>query len=212
MKRLHVRLIAAVAATVITASCTSDPAAPTSLTPVFSSQERTTAGNVDEDEGENAPSTYAVIGDVPYEPRTPSALSVFPTLIGAINADPDVSRAIHIGDIKSGSTRCSDSWFQTIATSFGTFADPLVYTPGDNEWTDCHRANNGGYNPLERLAKIRQLFFAEPGRTLGVNPAKVKDQRGYPENVTWSASRVQFATFHVIGSNNGRERDRKSVV
>ena len=28
---------------------------------------------------------------------------------------------------------------------------PVIYTPGDNEWTDCHRVNNGGYNPLERL-------------------------------------------------------------
>jgi len=38
---------------------------------------------------------------------------------------------------------------------------------GDNEWTDCHRPNNGGYNPLERLAKVRATFFPSPGRTLG---------------------------------------------
>ena len=47
------------------------------------------------------------------------------------------------------------------------FNDPLVYTPGDNEWTDCHRANNGKYDPLERLAALRAMFFPMPGLTLG---------------------------------------------
>ncbi|MBL0171986.1 MAG: hypothetical protein IPP90_14940 [Gemmatimonadaceae bacterium] len=157
-----------------------------------------------------------MIGDVPYEPRTPaSALSLMPTLIGAINSDPQVTRAIHIGDIKSGSTKCTDAWFQSIATSFSTFADPLVYTPGDNEWTDCHRANNGGYNPLNRLAKIRELFFANPGRTLGGQQQRVDVQRNFPENVSWTASRVIFSTLHVIGSNNGRAAwfgDRKDTI
>ena len=47
------------------------------------------------------------------------------------------------------------------------FADPLVYTPGDNEWTDCHRTSNGGYTPTERLDVIRTTFFPQPGLTLG---------------------------------------------
>ena len=38
---------------------------------------------------------------------------------------------------------------------FNQFARPLIFVPGDNEWTDCHRANNGGYDPLERLAFLR---------------------------------------------------------
>ena len=63
-----------------------------------------------------------------------------------------------------------------IKTQFDRFADPLVYTPGDNEWTDCHRANNGSYNPLERLGKVRQLFFPHPGRTLGQHPVDVASQ------------------------------------
>ena len=39
-----------------------------------------------------------------------------------------------------------------------------MYTPGDNEWTDCHRPNNGAYDPLERLnTGVRETFFATPG-------------------------------------------------
>ena len=89
-------------------------------------------------------------------------------------------------------------------TQFDKFADPFVYTIGDNEWTDCHRANNGAYNPLERLAKIRSLFFAQPDRTLGEHPAKVTSQaaQGIPEDVQFNRADVAFAALHIVGSNN----------
>jgi len=152
---------------------------------------------------DGSPVTYAVIGDVPYSPfATPAGR--FPTLVNAIDADPAVERVIHVGDIKSGSSVCSDAYFQSMATAFTTFADPLVYAIGDNEWTDCHRLNNGGYNPLDRLAAIRQLFFANPGFTLGGQQVRIKDQKDYPENQQWLAADVVFSVFHIIGSNNGR--------
>jgi hypothetical protein len=87
--------------------------------------------------------------------------------LSTINADTDVALVDHLGDIKSGSSMCTDEYFSMIKSQFDRFRDPLVYTVGDNEWTDCHRANNGAYNPLERLDKIRQIFFPHPGLTLG---------------------------------------------
>ena len=150
--------------------------------------------------------TYAVIGDTPY---STFQIQHFTQDIGEINADPDVSRVIHLGDIKSGSTHCdtvdadpATGDFTQIKSDFDLFADPLVYTPGDNEWTDCHRPNNGGYNPLKRLQTIRSMFFATPGQTLGQNPASVDAQDDYPENVTWNQSRVQFGVLNIPGSNN----------
>src|SRR3712207_208337 len=96
---------------------------------------------------------FAVIGDIPY--GAPAA-EAFPEVVDRINAAPDVELVAHLGDIKSGSTLCSDEYFTFIRGQFDRFDDPLVYTPGDNEWTDCHRTNNGGYNPLERLDTIRE--------------------------------------------------------
>ena len=43
----------------------------------------------------------------------------------------------------------------------------VVLTPGDNEWTDCHRVAAGEYQPLERLAKLREVFYPVPGMTIG---------------------------------------------
>jgi hypothetical protein len=144
--------------------------------------------------------TLAVIGDIPYGDPL---IAEFPPDIAQINADPAVRRVIHLGDIKNGSSRCDTTYFQARLDDVQTFADPLVYTPGDNEWTDCHRANNGGYLPTERLATIRRMFFPTPGETLGEDPAEVRFQsRAFPENVGWRSAGVQFGTVHVVGSND----------
>lgn len=171
----------------------------------------------------------AVIGDTPYGSTAPggpqaSNSTAFPNIAATINADPDVSLVIHLGDIKSGSTVCSDAYFQLVKDWFeGTngkgpgLADPLVYTPGDNEWTDCHRANNGGYvptsngtSPAGRLETLRSTFFPVAGQTLGAGtPRTLQSQAADParsafvENTMWTDANVQFGVVHVVGSNNG---------
>ncbi len=142
----------------------------------------------------------AVIGDTPYGRQQEAG---FRQDIEAINADPDVTRVIHLGDIQDGSSRCTDRYLERIRNDFDTFEDPLVYTPGDNEWTDCHRPGKGGFVPTERLSKLRSVFFDRSGRTLGRNPARIATQRRpFVENVRWTQARTVFATIHVPGSNN----------
>ena len=159
-------------------------------------------GEGSSDDHGRAPYTFAVIGDIPYGD---AQIARFPGVVAQINADPAVQLVAHLGDIKSGSTVCSDEYFSWVKQQFDAFADPLVYTVGDNEWTDCHRPNNGGYNPLERLAAIRSVFFAHPGYTLGQHPAEVTSQAaiGVPENVRFTRARVAFAAVDVVGSNDG---------
>jgi hypothetical protein len=103
-----------------------------------------------------------------------------------------------------GSSQCTDQYFAMIKSEFDTFSDPLVYTPGDNEWTDCHRANNGSFNPLERLAAVRSVFFPQPGVTFGKDPIHVQSQAAqcYVEYVSYTRAGVAFAAVHIIGSNN----------
>lgn len=145
--------------------------------------------------------SFAVIGDVPYGA---DQVAAFPGWVDRINAERDVALTIHVGDIKNGSSRCDDSYFSFIREQFDRFTSPLIYSPGDNEWTDCHRANNGAYHPLERLDTIRDTFFTVPDRTLGRKPAKVDSQAelGHPENVTLRQQGVSFTAVHVVGSNN----------
>ena len=146
------------------------------------------------------PLDIAVIGDTPYGD---AAIALFPTMVRSIDADPKVREVIHVGDVKSGSELCSDERFKISEDLFNSFEDPMVYAIGDNEWTDCNRANNGGYNPLERLAKVREEFFPVPGQVLGGRGKAVEAQPGFPENQLWVESRVTFAVLHILGSNNG---------
>jgi hypothetical protein len=154
------------------------------------------------DAGKAAPSSFVfgVIGDVPYGA---AQVAAFPGWVDQISADPDVRFVAHVGDIKNGSSVCSDEYFDFIRGQLDRFDSPVVLTPGDNEWTDCHRPNNGGYDPYERLDALRSTFFPEPGVTLGARTMKVDAQPSFPENVDWRAARVTFTTAHVVGSNNG---------
>lgn len=144
--------------------------------------------------------SFGVIGDIPYGA---AEIAKFPAHIQDINADSSLKFVTHVGDIKNGSSVCSDEYFQYIRAEFDTFEHPLVYTPGDNEWVDCHRTNNGAYNPLERLAKLREVFFNEPGKTLGATmPVKTQEKLGLPEDVRFTQNRVAFSVVSVQGSNN----------
>lgn len=138
--------------------------------------------------------SYAVYGDAPYGtgPTDTSETDATPAFIDAVNADPDVSTVVHVGDIHSGKQYCTEAYDRQIASLWSHFADPMVYTPGDNEWADCHKAAEGGGtydpatgqidyvtdaqgnpvdyangNPVQNLELVRSIFFPQPGATLG---------------------------------------------
>ena len=195
-----------VAVTLSLAACATDKIATPAVDAVPSRQ-----ASLDQSVDNNGHVTYAVIGDFPYGPEKRAEM---PALIDMINSDPAVERVIHLGDIKAGSSSdCSDAYFADIRAQFDTFDDPLVYTPGDNEWTDCHVAskNNGLYTPTERLVAVRNVFFPVVGRTLGVRSAQVTSQAEVDaanaqsvENVMWTRADVVFATINVQGSNDDK--------
>jgi hypothetical protein len=110
------------------------------------------------------------------------------------------------GDTKNGSSLCTDEAIgQDVIDIFNRLHAPTLYSLGDNEWTDCHRTNNGSYDPLERLAFLRSVFFSK-NATQGRHPIKVQRQgepgQAYSENSRFVRSRVEFVALHIPGSNN----------
>ena len=158
--------------------------------------------------------TFTAIGDMPYGDKA-STHPRFAALIGAINA-PKPAFTLHVGDFKSSQMPCSDANFTEQFAFMSTFEQALVYTPGDNEWTDCHGDAAGKFDPLERLGKLRSLFFAA-ARSLGRIPIALERQSdlmsehgAFVENARFVHGGIQFATLHVVGSNNGLGlRDRR---
>lgn len=152
--------------------------------------------------------SFAVIGDAPYNARQEPLVK---KLIEEINGE-ELAFVVHIGDFKSGSSRCSDELFKGRKEMFQASRHPFIFIPGDNEWTDCHRIAAGGYDPLERLAMLRELFFQGDG-SLGQRELKLSRQSDdsryakYRENVRWVYGNVLFAGFNIPGSNNNFGRN-----
>jgi hypothetical protein len=172
--------------------------------------------------------TVAVFGDWPYADAAGNRflLENAPLLIDSINADPDVGLVIHVGDIHSGSEPCTSAgilppiaksipdWNQGIFYQFQQFAFPVVYTPGDNEWSDCHKSKQStSGHPLKELTSVRQLFFSQPGHTLGGQDKEVSTQKfdfdpahpddaQFVENVMWEDAKVLFVTVNIPGGSN----------
>ena len=160
---------------------------------------------------------FIAIGDMPY--KLPDDYAKFDRLIAAINtAKPSFS--VHVGDIKSSATPCTDEIYGEVLKRFQAFDSPLLYTPGDNEWTDCHRPRAGGYDPVDRLKRVRELFFPDPTKTLGKTQIAVESQSrlmpqkygAFVENARFVKNGVLFVTVHLVGSNNNFEPRNRATV
>ena len=154
------------------------------------------------------PFTIVAMGDAPYS--HPFDLLRFSGLIHRINAlDPAFS--VHVGDFKSGSGSCSDRRLTLVRDYFNDFDSALIYTPGDNEWTDCYRVPAGGWDPLERLELLRRHYFST-SMSLGRAPIPLFQQsrdkhfKKFAENARWAHAGVGFLTAHVVGSYNNSEQ------
>jgi hypothetical protein len=153
-----------------------------------------------------ATTRFAVLGDAPYGPGEEPE---FERVIDRINADPTLRFAVHVGDIKAAAEPCSDVLIRRRLAALERLRLPWLYTPGDNEWTDCHNRGAGRFNPIERLQFLRRTFFADPARTHGTNGFAVQSQgavRGfsaYVENQRFELDGIVFATVHMVGSDNG---------
>ncbi|MCE3262840.1 MAG: hypothetical protein K0R43_1919 [Pseudoduganella sp.] len=108
--------------------------------------------------------------------------------------------------IKAASEACSDSLYLERRTLMDGAARPLVLLPAGSDWTGC-RNSNGKSNAIERLNRIRELFFAG-GDALGKGKLALSRQsairkfRDYAENVHWEHENVLFVTLNVPAPNN----------
>jgi hypothetical protein len=163
--------------------------------------------------------TYSIglWGDLPYSDV--QATVGVPNMIADMNQQ-DLAFTAHDGDLKAGngtpgsitSTICSDALYLQGLQYFNSLKAPAIFTPGDNDWTDCDRPSNGGFNSLERLDHERKVFFSTPF-TLGqrrlrqevqTDPLCLGVSGSVPcvENRRWTYGSVTYATINIQGSCN----------
>lgn len=151
---------------------------------------------------------FGLIGDVPYSETERREL---PLMLKAMT-EQNLAVIAHVGDIKSGRDRCDDALFQDRFNLFNASRVPFVLIAGDNEWTDCDRQSSGNYDPLERLDKLRSIFWSKP-YSLGQQKLPLEQQAGtYREHARFQLGPVLFATLNIPGGgNNWGARDQPSA-
>jgi hypothetical protein len=179
------------------------------------------------DDDDNDGSSYAIglWGDLPYSDY--QAQVGVPNIIADMNSQ-DLAFTAHDGDLKAGNgtpgsvtpTICSDALDAQALGYLNALKAPAIFTPGDNDWTDCDRDANGGFNSLERLTHERAVFFGTPF-TAGQHKLKQEVQatplcKGWVaggktgttqysnvpcvENRRWTKGHVVYATVNIQGS------------
>jgi hypothetical protein len=166
-------------------------------------------------------------GDLPY--NDVQATTGVPNLIADMNSQ-DLEFSVHDGDLKAGSgiagsttpTTCADALYTQALAYLNQLRAAAAFTPGDNDWTDCDRPANGGFNSLERLDHERQICFSTSS-TAGQRKLEQEVQTtptclGYVsgpatgptvtkpvrcvENRRWTVKGVTYATVNIQGSCN----------
>lgn len=79
------------------------------------------------------PFDFVALGDTAYNGEADDP--AYATLIDRIN-QVRPAFTIHVGDVWGGSD-CLEEDHRRILGWFARYEQPVVYTPGDNEWTDC---------------------------------------------------------------------------
>ena len=164
----------------------------------------TGASASDDDRG---PYAIGLWGDLPY--NSAQATVGVPNLIADMNSQ-NLAFTAHDGDLKSGGSECTDAVYTQALGYLNSLRAPAVFTPGDNDWTDCDRT--AGYSSLAQLDKERALFFSTPF-TLGQHRLRQHVQSTPPclggsgnvrcvENRRWTVGGVTYATLNIQGSCN----------
>ena len=156
--------------------------------------------------------SFVAVGDTAY--RGEPSIRAYVQLIELIN-ETEPAFTIHVGDIW-GPSVCTTDRLEEVRKYFDLFDQPLIYTPGDNEWTDCRRQAYGAYPPDIAMDKLRHVFypsaqsFGKQSLHLVRQGDVAEDYSLYVENSRWLKDSVLFLTLNVPGSKNNlaiNERD-----
>jgi len=167
---------------------------------------------------------FGIVGDTPY---THVQAKEFTRVMASLDA-ADLAFVAHVGDFEfdarpynrdpsKADMPCTDENFAAVLAGFNASKNPFILTPGDNDWTDCVHLKAHKVDPLERLEKIRAMFYPQ-GRSLGQRSMPVTHQSGdtgyakFRENLTWSIGGVRYVTLHMVGSNNNLGKDPRDIA
>ncbi|VXC70929.1 hypothetical protein [Massilia sp. 9I] len=119
--------------------------------------------------------------------------------------DEDLAFLVVTG-IKGEQEACGDRVYQKRRELFDKEKRPVILSLSGSDWTGC-RNSAGRTNAIERLNRLRELFYGEP-EALGKEKLPVTRLsssprfRSYAENAHWQVGKVLYATINLPAANN----------
>ncbi len=121
-------------------------------------------------------------------------------------SDNDSLAFVVVNGIKASTEPCTDKLYFQRKELFQSAKNGLIVTLGASDWSDC-RTTRGQSNAIERLGRVRELFFADEfsfgaSRLPLMHQASTPKYRSYTENLRWDIGAFAFATVHLPANNN----------
>ena len=157
--------------------------------------------------------SLVILGDTPYSDKEKTMLQGPDGVLYQLVNQAKPTVVMHLGDMKSGGESCTDELLKKHKALINqVYPGKIIYTPGDNEWTDCDRDTlTHRFNELERLDFLTTLMYQTPP-LLERNLTAIKTQPAQIENKLWINDRLAVGTLHIVGTSNGRNHIDKSNV
>lgn len=128
---------------------------------------------------------FSAMGDTPYGVSDARKLE---HQLANLNAKSQF--IIHLGDIKTGITACSETWYHRVANILRQSPKRLFIIPGDNEWNDC-------FDPEEAWTFWTRYFLHFDNRWTD-NLKVIRDNR-HLENFAFVTNGVLFVGINLVG-------------
>jgi len=155
--------------------------------------------------------TVIILADTPYSDEEKKMLQGPNGILYRLINETNPTIVMHLGDYKSGAKSCTNELLKEHKALLAqTYPGKVIYTPGDNDWTDCDRSSLAqNFNEIERLDYLIELMYQTPP-LLTHNLAKISSQPAQKENQLWINDRLAISTLHIVGTSNGRVHINKS--
>lgn len=121
------------------------------------------------------------------------------------SSEPSLAFVV-IAGIKSDKEACTDRLYEERRDLIDEARRPIMVALAGSDWTEC-KNSAGKSNAIERLNRMRELYFGEPA-SLGEKKLAVTRQstsprfRSYAENSHWNIGKVLYATLNLPAANN----------
>ncbi|HEX8955571.1 MAG TPA: hypothetical protein VF798_04825 [Burkholderiaceae bacterium] len=127
-------------------------------------------------------------------------------------SDADNLAFVAVDGFKRADEPCGDALYNQRFALLSGAKNGVILVPAGSDWSDCRNPSSGRVDGLERLERLRELFYPDEF-SLGASKIPLIRQsitpkfRLYAENTRWDVGSVLFTSLNLPANNNRYRTD-----